>query len=521
MAATILQRYIPNFTLGAQQQALAIAPLQEVIVEFRVLDSSEVDSLLSTPETNLIYDVPDEIVLLICNHLAPKDVLQLAASCRRLHHLCTSDELWSKLLLASSTQWEFVEGDSTVLNHHSALFGALQTWLEASPSGPGTAIRTRARTARAAYEHAGGISPAKRIAHLLGATTASGGWLQWLPAAAGPIMPSFAFFGPGLQTDAGSALIGDMMWSPGSGFNMANSRQRRRRHTFLNNAGGLMLELQRQEEEGTDEKVARSRHQELPKIFNMVAMYGRERAALRQQHQPPPAGAWARSITATAQGRDMLAAVDGLAFIVDAGELADCVAAANDALEPDAADTAAALLADVREELTEFLAHAKPGAPLLVLACSAYPKINMDGGGAPMAAPPTAAPPVAEDAAHEDSRDHDEDEGNNRVSAKTARLAGGGASTAREAAALPTAASAVEIARMLLLGPMSRAWRVETLAACSRPAMNGIGGGSRPVTRLPLSKDVSVPLKRGVGWLLDAQVIAAAESYASSSAWPW
>ena len=38
MAATILQRYIPNFTLGAQQQALAIAPLQEVIVEFRVLD---------------------------------------------------------------------------------------------------------------------------------------------------------------------------------------------------------------------------------------------------------------------------------------------------------------------------------------------------------------------------------------------------------------------------------------------------------------------------------------------------
>ena len=96
-----------------------------------------------------------------------------------------------------------------------------------------------------------------------------------------------------------------------------------------------MLELQRQEEEGTDEKVARSRHQELPKIFNMVAMYGRERAALRQQHQPPPAGAWARSITATAQGRDMLAAVDGLAFIVDAGELADCVAAANDALEPE------------------------------------------------------------------------------------------------------------------------------------------------------------------------------------------
>ena len=406
--------------------------------------------------------------------------------------------------------------------HHASGFNVKQTWLDCSPTGPGNSARARKHAERSRFEFAGGARAFKRLA-LLPFPAAWTGGLQ---------LPSVAFFGQGLQTRAGKSLIGDMMWSPRSGFavktggmNPMQQQQPQRNGVKLKldrsfhqdkvrppqNQNPRRMQQQQQQQQlqlQLPNSIYQNQH-ELPSSMDMVAMYGRDRHLINRPISPGAVpvrnkpGAWARSITATSQGRDRLAAIDALVFIVDALELADCVPLvhAEETRDTTTADdgVAVGVLADHRAELAEFLKHAKPGVPLLVLACSAGalpPAVPPHTGGrgalqpppmVPAPPPPPAGAPVG--------------------------------APAPDVANVLVPASATEIAKMFRLGAQSREWRVESLNGTSRESSE-FEPLRQHVTRLEFPERVGVPLRRGVGWLLDAQVASDAAVQAKSK-WPW
>lgn len=401
-------------------------------------------------EGMLVEDVPDELVYAICEYLSASEVCRLASTCRRLRFICSSDALWARRLRDSIPTWGYVSS-KTMPGHHNMAFSQQTTWLSCSPDGPRARLHDAALAAEASFWHFGGHNPAKRLHAMLGPS---------FPFSRAVLRvcnhnPKVIFFGPGLQSNGGRGLIGSIMWSTGTPFKLKMPVA----DAVLNSNGGLEMELDRLDLTRTGEKNSLAKRN----AFTMVAMYGRERTHLLQLGKREP-GQWARTITADARGRQRLAATDALVFVIDAAELADCVPVAN-AEEGSNASTssnlaAARMLADHRAELAEFLNHSKEGVPLLVLACSS----RTDSHYADTRAPPTAS----------------------QASPPTTKLA--------------NTASAFAIARMLRLGALSRDWRVEMLDLPKHESRHDL-------CRCFMQKKTSLPLQRGVGWLLDSQVV--------------
>ena len=77
MAAAVLRPFLPSF--GIPAPAPAVSPLEIIVIDnspHPPADTQSPTTAISfhSNEANIVDDVPDEVVLLVCEYLAPEDI---------------------------------------------------------------------------------------------------------------------------------------------------------------------------------------------------------------------------------------------------------------------------------------------------------------------------------------------------------------------------------------------------------------------------------------------------------------